>query len=111
MCGIHYIEKEIVRLKANRQHEQLSINQPIKMQEIKQEIAKLHNCKSPGPDKIVNEFLKDGGPVLIEKLKELFNKIFKSETIPNQWREAIRVNIDKRKKDKDKLENKNIFIK
>ena len=57
---IHCIEKEIVRLKANRQHEKLSINQPIKMQEIKQEIAKLHNHKSPEPDKIVNKFLKYG---------------------------------------------------
>ena len=103
---IHYIEKEIAGLKANRQHEQLSINQPIKMQEIKQEIAKLHNHESPGPDKIVNEFLKYGGPVLTGKIEELFNKIFKSETIPNQWREAILLNIDKGKKDKEKLENK-----
>ena len=62
---MHYIEKEIVRLKANHQYEQLSINQPIKMQERKQEIAKLHNHKSPGPDKIVNEFPKYSGPVLI----------------------------------------------
>ena len=84
MWGIHYIEKEIVRLKANRQHEQLSIDQLIKIQEIKQEIAKLHNRKSPGPDRIVNEFLKYGGPVLIGKMKELFNKTFKSETIQNQ---------------------------
>ena len=76
------------------------------MQEIKQEIAKLHNHKSPGPDKIVNEFLKYGGPVLIGKIEELFNKIFKSETIPNQCRETILVNIDKGKKDKEKLENK-----
>ena len=86
---INYIEKEIVRLKANRQHEQLSINQPIKMQEIKQEIVKLHNHKSPGPEKIVNEFVKYGEPVLIEKTEELFNKISKSEIFPNQWREAI----------------------
>ena len=76
------------------------------MQEVKQEIAKLHNHKSPGPDKILNEFLKYGGPVLIGKIEELFSKIFKSETIPNQWREAILVNIDKGKKDKEKLENK-----
>ena len=75
---IHYIEREIVRLKANHQHEQLSINQPIKMQEIKQKTAKLHNHKSPGPDKIVNEFLKYGGPVLIGKIEELFNNIFES---------------------------------
>ena len=86
MRGIHYIEKEIARLKANRQHQQLSINQSIKMQELKQEIAKLHNHKSPGPDKIVNEFLKNCEPVLTEKIKELFNKIFKCETIPNQWK-------------------------
>ena len=58
-----------MRLKANCQHEQLSINQPIKMQEIKQ-VAKLHNHKSPGPDKMVNEFLKYGGPVLIGKIEE-----------------------------------------
>ena len=76
------------------------------MQETKQEIAKLHNHKTPGPEKIVNEFLKYGGPVLTGKIEELFNKIFKSETIPNQWREAILVKIDKGKKDKEKLENK-----
>ena len=95
-----------MRLKVNRQHEQLSINQLLKMQEIKQEIAKLHNHKNRGPDKIVNEFLKYGGPVLVEKNEELFNKIFKSETIPNQWREVILVNINKGKKDREKLENK-----
>ena len=39
-------------------------------------------------------------------MKELFNKTFKSETIPNQSREDIMVNIHKRKKDKEKLENK-----
>ena len=78
------MEKEIVILKANCQHEQLSINQPIKMQEIKQGIAKLHNRKTPEPDKIVNEFLKYGRPVPTEKIDELFNKICKSETISNQ---------------------------
>ena len=76
------------------------------MQEIKQEIAKLHNHKSPGPEKIVNYFLKYGGPVLIGKIEELFNKVFKPETIPNQWRETMQVNIVKGKKDKEKLENK-----
>ena len=76
------------------------------MPEIKQEIAKLYNHKSPGPDKIVNEFLKYSGPVLTGKIEELFNKIFKSETIPNQWRKPILVNINKGKKDKEKLENK-----
>ena len=77
---IHYIEKEIVRLKADRQHEQLSINQPIKMQEIKQEIAKLHIHKSPGPDKIVNEFLKYGGPVVIGKIGDHSQPMEKSYT-------------------------------
>ena len=78
------------------------------MQEIKQEIAKLHNHKSPEPDKIVNKFLKYGWPVLIEKTKELFNKNLKSETLPKEQREAIIVNIETRKgnKDKEKLENK-----
>ena len=76
------------------------------MQEIKQEIAKLHNHGSPGPDKVVNEFLKYCRSVLIGKIEELFNKIFESEAIPNQWREAILINIDKEKKDKEKLENK-----
>ena len=103
---IHYIEKEIVRLKANRQHKQLSICQPIEMQEIKQQIAKLHNNKSQGAVKTVNEFLKYGGPVLTGKIEELFNKIFKFETILNQQREAILVNTDKGNKRKEKLENK-----
>ena len=52
--------------------------------------------------------VKYGGPVLIEKTKELFNKNLKSETLPNEQREAIIVNIETRKgnKDKEKLENK-----
>ena len=52
------------------------------MQEIKQEIAKLHNHKNPEPDKIVKEFLKYGGPVLLDKIKELFNKISNLRLFP-----------------------------
>ena len=73
-----------MRQKANCQNEQLSINKLIKIQEIKQEIVKIHNHKSPGPSKIVNEYLKYGSPVLIEKIEQLFYKIFKSKTIPHQ---------------------------
>ena len=84
-----------MELKDYLQHEQLSIHKLIKMKDIKQGIVKLHNQKSPRPNKIVNELIKYDGPVLIEKNEEFFNKIFKSKTILNQWREAILVNIDK----------------
>lgn len=76
------------------------------MWERKEEIAKLHNQKNPGTNKIVNDFLKCGGPAFIGKIKESFNKIFKSESIRNQWKEAILVNIDKRRKTEKKIENK-----
>ena len=54
------------------------------MRERKQEIAKLHNQKNPGTNKIVNDFLKCGGPAFKGKIKGSFSKIFKSESIHNQ---------------------------
>lgn len=60
-----------MELKDNLQHEHLSINKLIKIQDIKHGMLKLHKNKIPEPKKI------------------------KSETIPNQWREAIFIYIDK----------------
>ena len=73
-----------MRLSPSLQQEQFSINQPIKMRERKQEIAKLHDQKNPGTNKIVNDFLKCGGPAFKGKIKGSFSKIFKSESIHNQ---------------------------
>ena len=86
---IHYIEKEIVRPDVNCQNKQLSFNYPTEMQEIKQEIGKLHNHKNPEPDKIVKEFLKYDGPVLLDKIKELFNKISNLRLLPTNGEKLL----------------------
>ena len=53
-----------------------------------------------------NEFLKYGGEVLTQTSQTFFKMIFDSEDIPHQWKISMLINIDKRKKDNEKLENK-----
>ena len=53
-----------------------------------------------------NEFLKYGGEVLKQTSQNFFKMIFDSEGIPHQWKISMLINIDKRKKDNEKLENK-----
>ena len=70
----------------------------------KVKILKIH--KHEGPDEVWNEFLKYGGEVLIQTLQAFSKFIFDSEDIPYQWKISMLINIDKGKKDNEKLKNK-----
>jgi hypothetical protein len=55
---------------------------------VKNIIKNLKNNKSPGPDKINNEFIKINTDKMTEILTELFNAILTIEKIPTQWKNA-----------------------
>ena len=80
-------------------------NKDITLYELKRATKALKNHKHEGPDKVRNEFLKYGREVQTQTLQTFF-KIFDSEDIPHQWKISMLINIDKGKKDNEKLENK-----
>ena len=59
--------------------------------EIDVEIAidQMKNNRAPGPDAIQAETFKLKGQNFISKMKEILNKIWTSEKIPEDWREGV----------------------
>ena len=49
----------------------------------------LQNCKSPGPDGLVNEMFKNSNDILHQCLCDLFNVILKTGTFPSSWGKGI----------------------
>ena len=43
--------------------------------------------KAPGPDGVLNEFIKKGPVKLWESLSWLFNKVIENREAPREWRE------------------------
>ena len=61
------------------------LNSPITEEEIEKSLRKLKNNKSSGDDMIVNEYLKHSFSVMSQVFVKLFNIIFDSGTIPENW--------------------------
>ena len=57
--------------------------------EIRQAIQKLKNNKQPGPDQVLNEFIKYGSDILLFPLVKLFNRILTSGSFPNAWKISL----------------------
>jgi hypothetical protein len=55
--------------------------------------------KSPGPDGISNEIIKNLGNAARTKLLQIFNICWTSGIVPQAWREAIMIPLLKPKKD------------
>lgn len=49
----------------------------------------LKNNKAPGSDGIPGEFLKVGGPAMIEELTHLIANVWESEKMPDTWKESV----------------------
>lgn len=56
--------------------------------EIIRNIEKLKSGKSPGPDNITNEAIKNGKMLLAHPLTTLFNKILQEKRVPKKWTES-----------------------
>ncbi|XP_063408710.1 uncharacterized protein LOC134692190 [Mytilus trossulus] len=63
----------------------VTLNSPITEEEIEKSLRKLKNNKSSGDDMIVNEYLKHSFSVMSQVFVKLFNIIFDSGTIPENW--------------------------
>ena len=64
------------------------LNSHITIDEIRKCINNLKNCKSPGGDNILNEYLKSTKEIFLPVYEALFNKIFDSGILPISWLEG-----------------------
>jgi hypothetical protein len=59
----------------------------ISYDEVKEAVNRIRNKKAPGGDGIYPELVRYGGPVLKNVMWQLFNQIWKEESIPKEWEE------------------------
>ncbi len=88
----------------------LNTTSPDKIQEITKDeltaaIKSLKRKKSAGPDDIPNEALIETDTITREIMRGVFNEIYRSCIIPDQWRNGIITRIYKGKGQKGKLSN------
>jgi exonuclease III len=57
--------------------------------EVRIAVSKLKNGKAAGPSGMVGEMIKAGGEVMVERLVNLFGKVWKEEDIPEDWEGGI----------------------
>ena len=60
-------------------------------------IKLLSSGKAPGSDAIPAEIYKAGGPLVAEKLTELFHIMWRKEGIPKKFKDATIIHLFKRK--------------
>ena len=61
------------------------LNIPITQQEISKSIKQLKNNKSPGRDRLLNEFFIHGQHVLLPYIESIFNAILNNGYFPSDW--------------------------
>ena len=61
------------------------LNSSFSVDEVKKCIHKLKTNKCPGPDNIINEFLKYSPQNILELYTDIFNVILKCGVVPQQW--------------------------
>ena len=65
------------------------INENFSFEEVLQSIHKLANNKSAGQDDIFPEFMKNLPVVFVYLMKDFFNKILNTGTVPDEWAVSI----------------------
>lgn len=81
------------------------LNSEITHDEIEHAIRKLKNKKSPGPDRICNEVIKNLKNILTPFYQTLFNKILSVATLPHIWKTSKLILTFKGKGEKHDLNN------
>jgi sorting nexin-29 len=59
------------------------------VEEMEEAIDKLKNNKAPGSDNINADLIKSSKPVLINILHKIIEKVWETETIPQEWEEEL----------------------
>ena len=110
----HYQEESSVKLSRERTRqvrEQLKQKQDqpptdscmaeaISMEEVELAIRQLKYKKTPGPDGVTNDMIKNFGLLTKRTLLKLFTESWKTGTVPAMWKKATIIPIHKKEKDK-----------
>ena len=78
------------------------MEQPFNMKELQEALDALKINKSPGPDQITNDMLKQLGEKAKAAMLDIFNNSWKTGDVPQIWRDANMIPIHKKGKDKYK---------
>ena len=65
------------------------LNKVLSKNELEKNIKRLKNGKAPGQDRISNEMIKASYPVIHKAYLKLFNLIFSSQHVPENWCKSI----------------------
>ena len=66
-------------------------------EEVHKAIKQMSTGKAPGSDAIPSEIYKEGGPIVVTKLTNLYKFMWRKEQLPQEFRDATIVHIYKRK--------------
>ena len=77
--------EEVIFNLASHDNDDTILNSSFSVDEVKKCIHKLKSNKCPGPDNILNEFLKYSPQNILELYTDIFNAILKCGVVPQQW--------------------------
>ena len=72
------------------------LDRPPSEEEIKKAITQLSTGKAPGADEIPADVYKHGGDTLLQKLTDLFCRMWDNEVIPQQLKDASIIRLYKK---------------
>ena len=89
--------ENVVQLQiVNVVNDQLILNRIITENEIQSCINRLKNHKAPGPDNILNEYIKISTDILMPIYLKIFNMIFSTGLFPDTWSQGLIIPIHKK---------------
>ena len=83
----------------------MELDEPPTFQETSKAINQLSSGKAPGTDAIPAEIYKTGGPMLTQKLTELFTSFWSKGSLPQDFKDASIVHLYKRKGNRQACDN------
>ena len=88
---------KIYILQSSKHTQTLTINESkITKQEIKEALKKLKNGKAAGEDNLPGELLKSDINQTTKVLHTLLNKIWESQTVPQEWKQGVLIKLPKK---------------
>ena len=99
------VEKRVKSFKKEQSLDNDNLSCPVELSELTTNIKELKRRKSPGADEVSNEHIISGGPVLLQSLKLLFDKMFQLEHVPSKFKIGIIIPIHKLGKCRDSTES------
>ena len=91
----HTIQTDIVEEKIYNDE---LLNEPITEDEVVSACKKLKNNKSPGEDRIINEYLKASIAKMVAHYTTFFNKILNDGIYPEKWSRGLIIPIYKKQR-------------